>query len=213
MRRSVHVMCWLFAAGCANESAKNLYGADAETGQADTASADTGDFDSDGIEPVWWSLDAAVTLVEGVPDATQSGLSLTLLAVDGAELCGDTLHVAQIVDLSAVPDPVVFSWWEISPLEPDGDCTPWRSPVPSDLQLGVGAMDPNIEANLAPAGMRELDDNLNASYASLDGGDTVYVFGVAGKDTAWLDVDLAATSGPLDDGTWIIKAIYPFSYR
>ena len=73
-------------------------------------------------------------------------------------------------------------------------------------------MDPNIQANLSPAGLGDLEDNLNASYASLDGGDTIYVFGVAGTDTAWLDVDEAAEGGPVEDGTWIIKGIYPFSY-
>lgn len=212
MRRLELLLCLLVAHGC---SASAKY--DFESGNADTAdvsydSADTGSADEDSISPAWWQLGAAVSLLAGVPDAASSRLSLALFAEDGAALCEDTLAVTQIADAAESPDPVVFSWWEIVSSEAEGDCDPWRTPVPDPLYLGVGAMDPNIEANLSPAGLDDLDGNLNAAYASIDGGDTVYVYGVAGTEAAWLGVDDAATTGPLSDDTWIIKAIYPFPY-
>ena len=212
MRRCVSAGCVLFVMGCANESFTKNESAAADTAWTAEDTADTDADQEDAVEPVWWRLDAAVTVLAGAPEASTSRLSLTLISADGEALCEDTLGVTEILDVGTLPDAVIFAWWQVSAAEPGGDCAPWRSPVPDPLELGVGAMDPNIQANLSPAGLADLEDNLNASYASLDGGDTIYVFGVAGTDTAWLDVDEAADGGPVEDGTWIIKGIYPFSY-
>lgn len=212
MRRLELLLCLLIAHGCSASAKYDFESGVSDTANVDYDTADTGFDDEDGVSPAWWQLGAAVSLISGLPDAASSRLSLSLIAEDGADLCEDTLAVTQIADVAEAPDPAVFSWWEVTASEPEGGCGPWRSPVPDPVYLGVGAMDPNIEANLSPAGLDDLDGNLNAAYASVDGGDTVYVFGVAGTEAAWLGVDDAATTGPLSDDTWIIKAIYPFPY-
>lgn len=212
MSRLFALVCLVAGAGCSSSKY-----APADSGFADTAAGegegeDTADLDDEGVSPMWWKLGAAIGIYDGVADPASTHLALTLVAEDGTELCEDTLAVDAIEDVPLLPDSAIYAWWEIEPGDADGGCEHRSSPVPSPLYLGVGAMHPDIEANLDPAGLHGLEGYLNASYASLDDGDTIYVYGVAGSEQAWLGIDEAISAGPLADGTWIISPIYPFAY-
>ena len=66
---------------------------------------------------------------------------------------------------------------------------------------------------LAAAGADEtLGDvsGLNGVYASMDGGDTVWVFGVIGTESAFEGTTEPEESAPLSDGKWLIEPVYSF---
>ena len=98
MRRCVSAGCVLFVMGCANESFTKNESAAADTAWTAEDTADTDADQEDAVEPVWWRLDAAVTVLAGAPEASTSRLSLTLISADGEALCEDTLGVTEILD-------------------------------------------------------------------------------------------------------------------
>ena len=58
------------------------------------------------------------------------------------------------------------------------------------MWLGLGALDETLEASLPTAGIEtESSGALNGAYLSEDDGETIWVFGVAGPDTAFADGD------------------------
>ncbi len=185
----------------------------AETGAMDSGSSlDTGDTPEDHVGPTWWKLGAAISIWEGALLPDESSLGLTLLAADGSILCEDTLTVRGITAQSSTPDPTIFTWWSVTHGLPQSACAEYTSPVPSPVFMGVGAMHVDIRANLEPADLADGAASLNAAYASLDGGDTVWVYGVAGTTAAYLGDAAPADSSELADGVWVIRAIYPFDY-
>lgn len=212
MRRVVSTWAFALVAGCSGGYGK---GEDAlfESGWLDSGGvADTGTPPEDRLDPAWWELGGAITIEGGAPDAAYSTLALTLLGSDGLVLCEDSVAVSAIEDVARLPDLNVYTWWEVSHGDPQGPCAAWEAPVPSPLLLGVGALHADIRASLDPLDLAEVADNLNGAYASLDEGATVYVFGVAGTDAAYVGEAEAALEAPLADGVWLVRAVYPFSY-
>ena len=54
-------------------------------------------------------------------------------------------------------------------------------------------------------------EHLNGAYARPAGEDRTFVFGAAGLPEAWSGTSGPALSAPLPDGTWSLRAVYPFS--
>ena len=46
---------------------------------------------------------------------------------------------------------------------------------------------------------------------SIDGGDQIYVYGLAGTEDAYAALSGPSTEVPLEDGPWQLRAIYPFA--
>lgn len=203
----------LYAAGCSGASGFSPESID-DSAASDTASTggDTGDLPDDGLSPVWWKLGATLEVVDSAPVSDEGQLLLELLTEDQTSLCVDTMSVTRIQSHVEPPDPQVYTWWRISHDPPAGDCATADDPVPDGLLLGIGAMHPEILAGLDRMGLSEAADSLNAAYASLDGGETIYVFGVAGTQTTYEGDGTAAADAALTDGEWQIQALYAFSY-
>ena len=90
----------------------------------------------------------------------------------------------------------------------------WEDPLGGrSFQLGVGEMHPEVVAVLDSLdGLGDgAESSLNGAYASFDGGDTLYVFGVAGSLAAYEGAGLSAEEAPLPDGTWIVRGLYAFN--
>ena len=107
MRRRISAGCVLFVMGCANESFTKNESAAADTAWTAEDTADTDADQEDAVEPVWWRLDAAVTVLAGAPEASTSRLSLTLISADGEALCEDTLGVTEILDVGKLNEVVI----------------------------------------------------------------------------------------------------------
>lgn len=185
-----------------------------ETGGWDTGSvSDTGSDPEDSGEAVWWKLGAAISIWEGAVLPEESSLGLTLLLQDGSVLCEDTLAIRELTVEEDLPDATIYSWWRVEAESPQGSCAELRDPVPSPVLIGVGAMHPDIFATLDPEGLADGASSLNAAYASINGGEDVYVFGVAGTTAAYLGDAAPADSSLLADGVWIVRPVYPFAYE
>ena len=120
-----------------------------------------------------------------------------------------------------VPDALVLSWWAISLGEWTGGCVSGSDdelvlppPQLSELYLGIGNMHPDILSVLGTldAASDGAELTLNGAYASLNGGADVYVYGVAGLNEGYQGVEGPALETPLEDGSWMLRAIYPFSF-
>lgn len=203
----------LLTAGC---SSKNGFGPGAayDTGGVDSADAgaDTGAGPDDSVVPAYWRLGASFDVQDGSPQSDGSQLLLEVLAEDEASICADSMVITAIQAHVEPPDPMVYTWWRISHDPPEAACDILDDPVPDGILIGIGEMHPEILAGLDLMGLSAEADSLNAAYASLDGGDTVYVFGVAGTLSAYDGDASPATDATLADGEWQIQALYAFSY-
>lgn len=210
--RGILWWCVLFAAGCSMSKATGDNVWDTAGGD-DTADsdADTGGLD-DSEDPVWWELGASLVITDGVLDANTSSLRVRMLDLDVAPMCEETLALVGAELEASTPDSEIYTWWRLSPAALAGDCALHDDVPPDELRLGIGALQADVRAVLGPAGYDGVADSLNGAYASLDGGETVYTFGVAGTEAAFAGGTAAATEAPLADGAWTIVALFPFDY-
>lgn len=201
----------LVVGGCSGSQNKGGF-ADSAGGAWDTGSVvDTGVDLEDSDDPVWWRLGAVISIWESEALPDESALGLALEKEDGTTLCEESLALSLLEAQPETPDPSILVWWEAAQSDPEGSCAEWPTPVPTPLLLGIGAMHPEILARLEPEGLEAGADSLNASYISLDRGETIFVYGVAGTTAAYLGDAEPALEAPLVDGVWIIRAIYPFA--
>lgn len=216
MRRGFFVFVALWGSGslggCAESSLDNKGGTGFDSGFFDTGGYDTGDGESDSATPVWWRLGATLLLEDGDIDDEESTLDLSLSAEDGVLICEEELPLVRSTFSSGTPDEVVLAWWRMTTSEPTGACAEWATPLPDTIYLGIGELHPDILASLDLLGLASVSDSLNGAYVSLDGGETVYVYGVAGSAAAFSGESPAADELPLFDATWTVLAVYPFAY-
>lgn len=174
----------------------------------DDTDADTGMFEN---EPAWWSLGSRLSLEKGTPQV-KSTLSIVPLNDEGEPLCEDPapFTITEVTE-EAAPYTEVLVWWRLGLEAPDTLCDGISAPIGDSIYLGVGEMHPDISAAIEI--IDGLDDALplNGAYASLDGS-AVYVFGVAGQDSAYAGEGEVAESAPLADGGWRVEPVYWFSY-
>ena len=214
MRRwAIHSALIFTLAGCssAHDASTGDVGSSTDTGAFDSAEAD-GDTGPGG-DPKWWRLGATFTVASDGAVALES-MALALSVEDESELslCDESVGVQALQAAEKTPDPMVYTWWEVSPDALIGDCSRLDPLESTELLLGVGELHPEILAGLGSLGLTEEADALNGAYVSLNGGQTVYVYGVAGPGEAFEGVGIAATSAPLDAGDWEIRSMYSFVY-
>ena len=171
-----------------------------------TETADSGLMDSGQQLPSWWTMGASLSVVEGVPDAKASTLTLSVLDDALLPYCDATAAVASATALDP-PHPDVFAWWALT-WEPAVGCEGILFPLPENVLLGVGAMHPEVLARLTVADV-PAPAMLNGAYTSLDSLSTLLVYGAAGQPAAW-----KGKAGPVDlalpDGTWTIAPVFSF---
>lgn len=183
-----------------------------ETGDLDSGNG-TADGGTDVEMGTYWTVDADLVVVEGVVDAASSTLWLGRRR-NSSETCADQVVPLSVTPVEPLPHASVYTWWEVSwnPTalicfsEGEGG---WNQP----LLLGVGEMHAEIAAiveTLDEVQVQGAAAQLNATYARLPGDDRLLVYGAAGLEQAWAGEGKAATSGPLEDGTWLIRTLYSF---
>lgn len=207
-------MCsFVGAAGCSADS--KVVSQDFETAAgddtADDGSSDTGALE-DGESPLWWELGAELVITGGLVDPNLSTLSVRMLNANVEPLCDERLALLGVSEEAVTPSSEIYAWWEISPSAPSDECSDHEEAPPAELLLGVGALEADVRAMLGPAGLAGVADGLNGAFISLDGGDTLYTFGVAGTAEAYAGTAGAATGAPLADGTWTVVSLFAFAY-
>lgn len=163
---------------------------------------------------LWWTLGAALTLVDGAPSPAEGALDVRVLDDAGAELCAAAVSVEAVRPISA-PDPVILGWWELSlgPWEPTCAAGQATRPMGEALSLGVGELHPEVAALLpAQDGLpAAAAARLNGAYAQLSADEDPVAFGIAGPAEAFAGEAGPWTEGPLPDGALSVQAVYRFA--
>jgi len=204
-------------AGCASSKADMALSRNGESASANDAGEMTED---DGglpqaAQPVAWELNGEIVLDADVIEEDDSMLSVRMLSSDRSVLCEADVSVetATTMDPSRYPEETLVGWWRVFVDEPKaGGCfgEDYDFPVPVPMLLGIGPMHPEIVAAVGANADVDNIDGLNGAYASMDGGDTLWVFGVIGTDDAFLGQSGPEESAPLSDGVWNLEAVYSF---
>jgi hypothetical protein len=207
---------WILSIGCGAGKADRAL----DSGLADPAidaGADLEDGDDNLAEvaPLAWELSGQLTLDSDVIVEGESKLEIQLIGEDLTVLCDDTVEVetATAMDASQYPESTLLGWWRIFV----GDPTPngcftdlYEFPVPVPMLIGIGPMHPEIVAAVGAVPSLGDVDALNGVYTSMDGGETVWVFGVIGTQDAYDGFAGPEESAPLSDGAWTIEPVYSF---
>ena len=162
----------------------------------------------------WWTLEASLVLLADDPgevDPALSVLEVRLFDEAMAEQCVSTATLDVARTARSLPDPAVYGWWELTPGPWTGACEGGllAERVDPGLELGVGLLDPEIKAQMGAAGLGDTGvETLNGAYVSLDGGETLWVYGVAGLPDAFAGAAGPATETPITSGTWAIQSVY-----
>lgn len=195
----------LLLTGCAEYALKNSESDTAMAGGGGGSTAgDTGaEMDSGGLfgDPTWFAINATLTVTDGLADPT--GAVITLSTID----VGLSVVVCELeIDTSSIsagspPDPAIAVWWDIPLFVDDPDC----GRPPAQLGLGIGEMQPDIQAQLGSVGLEDQVASLYGAYAQSNDDDPV-VFGYAGQQSN-LD-GLADALLPPPDGTYTLVPLY-----
>ena len=150
-----------------------------------------------------WSLAAELELVDGVP--TTGAFSVEIVGEDTDEPC--TLPDSLSITTGTSPHPSIFSWFSAPLLPHSGSVC---DVLPESVWIGLGALDETLEASLPTAGIEtDTSGALNGAYLSEDDGETVWVFGVAGPDSAFAYGDgKSAVDAAEMDGHWSIVPVF-----
>jgi len=176
---------------------------DTELAGGDSANDGSDDTGVDEKPAKLWSLAAELELVDGIP--TTGTFSVEIVGEDTDEPC--TLPDSLSITTGTSPHPAIFSWFS-APLLPHADSV--CDVLPASVWIGLGALDETLEASLPTAGIEtETGAALNGAYLSEDDGETIWVFGVAGPDSAFAggDGETAMDAAEMD-GHWSIVPVF-----
>jgi hypothetical protein len=223
--RTVAAIIALLATGClSNNDISSFRGQDTgssgPTAVQDTVSGDTADGATElKPEPYWFSLGASLTLEDGVPLAVT--LSLAFYGEDLGELdCTESRDVSGIVVSRDTPDPSVFHWWRLNSVAVASACVN-PGQLPQDLVLGLGALHPEVEAQLLSVGLDGVAGSLYGAYALLDPDQldldpedqVALAYGYGGTASDRAGESDALETGPLVDGDYELTGIYLFPLK
>jgi hypothetical protein len=202
----------LSSQGCSSDQAFELGD---DSGWADDSSPDPIDSDDDtGDEdqpdPAWWSLSATVLIEEALP--VQGDTTLTVTLIDESADTANPICVARYdqveLTIQDTPDALVYHWWRIDLGEPTTDCSPHPlTRIPTTLELGIGAVHPDIASLLEPAGYDEIEPYLYGAYLRAESED-IWTWGVAATAAGFGAEQLPVTEPPVPDGTYSFVPIY-----
>lgn len=188
----------------------------------DTGANEESDVDTDvSAEPEWWTLDVSLQITDGVPVIEESAIMFSLLNGDLDALCSANATLSDGLpeaipsdDETDAPFEGLYAWWTLTAGAVDDGCVGYVSPLPNTFGLGVGTMNPDIEARYTGDSSNAASAiHLNGAYAILDDDAPVlYVFGVAGTSAAYSGESLRIESAPIPDGRWIFTPYSTFEY-
>ena len=213
-RPMVASLMWAaLAVGCSAQHEAGYAAADTAAPEDPGGGDDAGGNDL-GPQPTHWRLSATLVVADGSVVADQSFLDVAVDNIEEQELCQETGSLSTVLEADVQP-PEFVAWYDVTVDAWEADCEELQSAVTggSSFLLGLGELHPEALAlldTLEEAG-DSAETSLNGAYASFDGGETAYIFGVGGTAEAFEGVGEAPTDGPLPDGTWLILPLYSFS--
>jgi hypothetical protein len=165
--------------------------------------------------PVAWELAGQLVLDADVIVEDESTLHVQLITAEREVLCETTVSVETATAMGAAqyPEDTLVGWWRffVETPKPDGCfAEEYDFPVPVPMLLGIGPMHPEIRAAVGADPELDSVDALNGVYASMDGGETLWVFGVIGTEDAYEGLVGPEEAAPLSDGIWTIEPVYSF---
>ncbi len=195
----------LLSAGCADYALDNAELAPGNDTARVMDTFDTGEEDPDSggepRSPAWYVVRAELAVENGAPSA--QGAQVTLDVVD-ADLvrtdCIVELATDGIVAGDAATDDSVPLWWELPVVPATETC----ALLPETLVIGLGAMVPDVRAQLGTVDHDDIAESLYAAFLLLDG--DAAAFGYAGTVTDLLGDD--AATNPPPDGLYQLAPLY-----
>lgn len=189
-------------AGCSENalSAKENGSPDTGGGDVDTATADDTGTTPPAAEPAWFALSALLPVAAAQP--VTKGVTVTLSVESdppGEPLCEVTPTLFG-VEGGVPPDASIAVWWEMSLVAASPCAT-----LPGRLELGIGALHPDVRARLGSLDLDVVADSLFGAYARVDGGE-VYAFGYAATEAALSGTEPAELPPP--DGAYAVVPLY-----
>ena len=198
---------------CSSQDMALASAADTSSGADDAL--DTGDTTADDdTDAMWWKCSANLHLSEGAIDLDHTLLSVSFFDSEMKEMCLVEASATKADAVDETVDPALLALWEFVPGDWTGDCESetLSGQLPSSIQLGVGALDDEIVAVMGTSDLVSdgAESSLNGAYASIDGGTTLWVYGLAGTLAAYDGLGATQTETPLDDGMWLLRPLYSF---
>ena len=205
----------LVLSACSAKYSVSDSGGGGGTDESGDGSADGGeDSGASELAVSWWALSASLVVLADDPgeiDPLGSMLEVRLFDEARVEQCASTAALDVARTARSLPDPAVYGWWELTPGAWTGTCDAAQlaERVDPGLELGVGVLDAEIKAQMGAAGLGDAGvETLNGAYVSLDSGDTLWVYGVAGLPDAFTGAAGPATETPIPGGTWALQSVY-----
>jgi hypothetical protein len=202
--------------GCSAGSEGSKVSADYDSGSGSPGIDEGEDRDpAEEEEPLAWELSGHLVLATDVIVEADSQLQVRLLGAERALLCEASVQIetATAMDAAQYPESELVGWWRLFVESPSAEgCfgEQFAFPVPVPMLLGVGPLHPEIIAAVGADDSLGTVSTLNSVYASMDGGDTVWVFGVIGTEQAYSGESGPELSAPLSDGAWQFQSVYSF---
>ncbi len=205
-----------FGCSAAGDDALLVGGSNADAGSDYVEDVDD---EGDGEDtPSSWELTGTLVVSDHVGNLSVDDSALNVRLLDGEQnvLCEDGVVLGTAVgrDQAHFPDEALLSWWALHIDSPTSDSCfsqDYAFPVPSVVMVGIGDMDPELRAVAGSSSDLTNIDALNGAYASIDGGETVWVFGVAGTTAGFAgEEDGPLEDWPVPEGSWDIEPLYPF---
>jgi hypothetical protein len=169
---------------------------------------DTGDADQP--DPSWWALSATILVEDTLPVQGDTTLVISLIDEDAdidSPICQASYDGVELGSQD-LPDPLLFHWWQATLAEPTTDCsTHLLTWIPSSIQLGIGALHPDVAALLEPAGLHEIEPYLYGAYLQASS-QTIWTYGVSATAAGFAGEQLPVAEAPVPDGTYSMVPIY-----
>ena len=209
--------------GCSNSDLAGSQFRD-DTGEgaspSDTAvdDGDSGQTVTDTVpQPTWFRLGAQVSLVDGLAAA----VSLDLVLYDADQVlipdCAELREVQGVVVSQDTPDPTVYHWWELLLAPAEVSCLS-AGQLPDVLVLGLGALHPEVRAQMLSRGLDDVSGSLYGAYALLAADELALepaeqralAYGYAGTPSDRAGETPALDAGPLPDGDYTLSGVFLF---
>jgi hypothetical protein len=148
--------------------------ATSDTGTAYDGGVDSADEDSesDQVEAVFYSVGATLRVADGAASTEDAEVSLALAGAEQEDAgCAVPLEVGDLA-VAEARDGVLAAW--TLPVVPI-DETCGVTGFPGTLDLGLGALDPEVRARLGAAGVTLPAESLFGAYLGVDGGDLLAI--------------------------------------
>lgn len=184
-----------------------------DSGESETGNESDTDTAPGLPDATWARLSGQLALVDGAVDIAGSSLAWSFYDASLTSVCAYAAPIATASELTP-PDPSVYGWWSVSTddTDDDGSCAYAR---PAELELGLGAVDPQLYPAMANA---DVDDSASpyglyakVGWDAIDEDTPLWVFGIAGTDGAFDGSEPAVSEAPLPDGVYTLEPLHLFS--